>query len=115
MLYEPPKKEKYILIGASVFLSAIILVVAVPLLYKKYKPGDSSANPTPIMSSEQQGIQKEFEKLKAMRKSINAKQPTQEEIQKEFDALENQRKESGTAPPTQEQIQAEFNKLERIK
>jgi hypothetical protein len=72
-------------------------------------------SPSPQEKLQQDNIQKEFEKLEAMRKSANAKQPTSEDIQKEFAELEKQRAQSGATPPTQEQIQAEFDKLEKMR
>lgn len=113
MLYEPPKNKRFIVIGATAIVLAALAIVIIPLLFKD----KNSQIPTVNLpqNPQQQKIQKEFEKLEAIRKSTNVKSPTQEEIQKEFDALENQRKESGVTPPTQEQIQAEFDKLEKMK
>jgi hypothetical protein len=112
MLYEPPNNlKKIILIGSAALFLAVLVIVATPLLYKSKKTPTANLPAT----SEQQKIQKEFEKLEAIRKSTNARQPTQEEIQKEFAELEKQKKESNTTPPTQEQIQKEFEKLEQMR
>lgn len=112
MFYDPPKTKRYILIGAIAIVLAVLAIYAIPLLYKN-KTTQTKEN-LPV-TSQQQKIQKEFDKLGAMRKSTNATPPTQEEIQKEFDALEKQKAESNAIPPTQEQIQAEFLKLEKMK
>ena len=34
MLYEPPKTKRYILIGASAVVLAVLAIVAIPILYK---------------------------------------------------------------------------------
>lgn len=107
--------KKYILTGFIAIVLAVFSIVAIPLIFKYKTLQVSVINLSSQEKSEQQKIQKEFEKLEAIQKNINAKQPAQEEIQSEFDKLENQGKESGAAPPTQEQLQAEFDKLEKMK
>jgi len=116
MLYEPPKTKRYILIGAAAIVLAVLIVVAAPLLFK-YKTLQTTpvANLSPKEKLQQEQIQKEFDKLEAMRKNTDVKQSSQEDIQKEFDALEKQRAQSNATPPTSEQIQAEFDKLEQTK
>jgi hypothetical protein len=114
MLYEPHKHlKKIIIIGSAALFLAVLAIVITPLLYKNKTLRKPTANLPP--TTEQQKIQKEFEKLEVMRKSTNAKPPTPEEIQKEFAELEKQRAQSGATTPTQEQIQAEFEKLEKMK
>jgi hypothetical protein len=108
-----PNLKKILTVGAA-FVIAALLIIALPLWIRNYNSSTSILNPTKN-SPQQQRIQKEFEKLEAMRKSTNAKTPTQEEIQKGFAELEKQRAQSNTTPPTQEQIQAEFLKLEQMR
>jgi len=111
MLYEPPKTKKYILIGTGAVFLAVLVVIVAPLIFK----GRTKQNPAVNLplTAEQERIQKEFEKLEAMRK--DEKIPTPEEIQKEFEELEKQRAEANTTEPTPEQIQAEFEKLEQMR
>ena len=116
MLYEPPKTKRYIIIfGAVAAALAVLATVAIPLLFKYKTLQAPVANLSSQEKLEQQKIQKEFEKLEAIQKSTNQKQPTPEEIQKEFAELEKQRAEASATPLTPEQIQAEFDKLEKMK
>lgn len=114
MIYEPHKHLKKIIIVGSIAIVLVLLLLFVPLVFRK-KDNFVSGPPENINQAWDKKIQKDFEKLEAMRKSMNATSPTQEEIQKEFDALEKQRAESGAVPPTQEQIQREFKKLEKMR
>ena len=115
MLYEPPKTKRYILIGAATVILAVLIVAIVPFFFRDKSSPNPIANLSPQAKLQQQKIQKEFEKLEAIRESSNAKSPSPEEIQKEFAELEKQRAESNSTPPTPEQIQAEFDKLEQMR
>lgn len=116
MLYEPPKTKQHIIIfGAIAIVLAVLVIVAIPLLYKNKTTQTPVTGLSPQEKLQQEKIQKEFEKLEAMRKNTNAKTPTPEDIQKEFAELEKQRAEAGATPPTPEQIQAEFEKLEQMR
>jgi hypothetical protein len=115
MLYEPPKTKRYILIGASAVVLAVLVIVAAPLIYRSKTNQAPVANLLPQGRVQQQKIQKELDKLETMRKSMNIKEPTQEEIQKELAELERQRSESNITSPTPEQIQAELDNLKKMR
>jgi hypothetical protein len=117
MLYEPPKTKQHIIFfGAVAAVMAVLAIVGISLFNKKNPPQAPENNLSSIKDKlQQEKIQKEFDKLEAMRKSMSIKQPTQEEIKNGFAELEKQRKDSSAIPPTQEQIKEGFKKLEQMR
>ncbi|MFA5925925.1 MAG: DUF6550 family protein [Parcubacteria group bacterium] len=116
MFYEPLKAKRYIIIGTSAVILAVLIVAIVPLFFKNQSSLKNPATDlSPEAKREQEKIQKEFDKLEAMRRNQDVKESTPEQIQQEFDSLEKQRAESSATQPTPEQIQTEFEKLEQMR
>jgi flagellar basal body-associated protein FliL len=112
MLYEPPKTKKHLIIfGIVAVFLAILIVVATPFFYGQRISQTSLESPS--LTSEQERIRREFEKMETTQENSSAKQTTPEEIQKEFSESEKQRKTFGANQPSPEQIQAEFEKFEK--
>ena len=92
MLYEPYKRlKKIIIIGAVAAVLAVLAIVAIPLLYKNKTSQNQNTN-LPV-TSQQQKIQKESQKLDQIKKSSGAKNYSPEEIDQQsqkLDELRNQ-------------------------
>ena len=91
MLYEPQKTKRYILIGASAVVLAVLVIIAAPLLYKQ------KTSPLPIpnlpLTAEQKKIQKESQGLDEIRESSGVKSFTTEEINQQSQKLDELRKQ----------------------
>ncbi|OGI27442.1 MAG: hypothetical protein A2359_04890 [Candidatus Moranbacteria bacterium RIFOXYB1_FULL_43_19] len=101
MLYEPPKTKKYILIGATAVVLAVLVIIAAPLLFKNKTTQTPTAN-LPL-TAEQKKMQKEQDKLIEMAKKEKDSLPSQEYLKKESDRLIEEAKTSG-AGKSQEEI-----------
>ena len=108
MLYEPSKTKKYILIGASAVVLAVLVVAIAPLFFRDKTLQTPTAN-LPL-TAEQQKIQKEQDKLIEMAKKEKNSILSAEKIQKEQDRLIEEAKlsEAGKSP---EEIQKDQNNL----
>jgi hypothetical protein len=108
MLYEPPKIKRYILIGASAIILAVLIVAIVPFFFRDKKIQVPTANIP--MTAKQSKIQKEQNKLIEMSKIQSNFAPSQEQIQKDSNRLIEEAKASGSGK-SPEEIQKDQNSL----
>jgi hypothetical protein len=91
MLYEPPKTKRYILIGASAVILAVLVVAFLPLLFKNKTTQTPVSNLSSQRKLQQEKIQKESQKLDQIRESSGAKDFTPEEINQQSQKLDDLR------------------------
>jgi hypothetical protein len=117
MLYEPPNRKQYILIGAAAIVLVVLAIVVFSIFHKNKTtqiPADSAA----VQEKEkQEKIQEGFKKLDEMKKdeTTNVPAPTQADIQKGFEELEKQQPIPESFHPSADQVKAGFDQLEKMK
>jgi hypothetical protein len=113
MLYEPSKTKRYILIGAIAAALAVLVIVAVPLIYRNKKSQTPVTKLSPQEKLQQDRIQKELSQFRAMQKNAKVASPTEEQIKKELDSFKKQKAELYANQPTPEQIQKELDIMKK--
>jgi hypothetical protein len=111
MLYEPPKIKRYILIGASAVILAVLVVSFLPLLFNNKTTKTPPVNLP--MTAKQRKAANSLKKLKKLETSQNLQPPTQEQIQNSLQELQKKEKERALAP-SQEQIQKSLDNLSKM-
>ena len=94
MLYEPPKTKRYILIGASAIVLAVLAIVAISFIYKNKTSQTPANNVVSQEKLQQQKIQKESQKLDEIRESSGMKDYTPEEINQQSKKIDEIRKQT---------------------
>lgn len=110
MLYEPPKTKKYILIGATAVILAVLAVAIIPFFFRDKSLQAPVTNLSPQAKLEKEKIQREQDKLIEMSKNQSDSALSSEQLQNDSNRLIEEAKAS-KAGKSPEEIQKDQNSL----